>query len=203
MFSKDDTWLLHLNLRLNLPLSPHLLKILPWLLTWRTPLFGCLTQPEKLLVKKPTCIFRTPPNHPFWAKHIWSKFIPPSRSTLMWCILRDRLPIEEHLGIVGYSLPSRCFLCKTDVDSTTHILLHCTCAKAVWDSMSNTFCVSLDTSGNFLEFFRKAVASKFCNQLLNQWKVAIISRVYATWYAQKQSIFEDHFVLISRTLSKV
>jgi hypothetical protein len=56
-----------------------------------------------------------------WAKHIWNKDIPPSKSLLAWRVIHDRLPTDEKLQQRGCSIPSMCSLCSSCVESSFHL----------------------------------------------------------------------------------
>ncbi|KAK3204970.1 hypothetical protein Dsin_019016 [Dipteronia sinensis] len=44
--------------------------------------------------------------HVSWWRDVWSRSIPPSRSTLTWRLSLNKLPTEDYLCLVGFHLAS-------------------------------------------------------------------------------------------------
>ena len=86
--------------QVTLPSQPH-----DDLLIWKHTTYGALSL-------KDACDFK---KHHFpkvqWAKIIWSKDFPPSKSLLVWRLMLGKLPTDENLSARGCSLPSMCSLC--------------------------------------------------------------------------------------------
>ena len=140
---------------------------------------------------------------PFWTKHIWAPFIPPSRSTLMWRALQGRLPTDENLVKIGLQLASRCSICKRNTDSIHHVFLQCPYAQGIWNSLATTFGITMDTSSDLVAFFRKATLVSLSDQLFNLWIVGIIASIHTIWYTRNNSTFEDRLISLSSALALV
>jgi len=67
-----------------------------------------------------------------WAKNIWSKDIPPSRSLLVWRIMWDKLQKDENLSSKGCCLPSMCSLYGSKAETTFHLFFECIYAVNLW-----------------------------------------------------------------------
>ena len=65
-------------------------------------------------------------------KILWNSAIPPSKSLLMWRILLDKMPTDEHLIKRGCQIPSICNLCSIAAESSAHLFLECNFAKEIW-----------------------------------------------------------------------
>ncbi|GAU48375.1 hypothetical protein TSUD_405370 [Trifolium subterraneum] len=59
-----------------------------------------------------------------WAKTIWCKDIPPSKSLLAWRLMHDKLPTDDNLRLRGYNLPSVCNLCLKQEETSFHIFFN-------------------------------------------------------------------------------
>lgn len=73
-----------------------------------------------------------PVNTHNWAKLIWSKDIPPSKSILTWRLIHDKVPTNEKLQQRGCQLPSMCSLCGTHVETSFHLFFECCFAFKIW-----------------------------------------------------------------------
>ena len=74
-----------------------------------------------------------------WWRDVWSRFIPPSRLALTWCVMLNRLPTEDRLCKSGLQLASRCSICGVSSESVDHLFLHCPLAVALWEAVFSTF----------------------------------------------------------------
>ncbi|GAU50480.1 hypothetical protein TSUD_409650 [Trifolium subterraneum] len=70
------------------------------------------------------------PHAPFlpWAKSIWSKDIPPTRSLLVWRVMLDKVPTDDKLIERGCNLPSMCSL---------YVNLHFSSMTDIWQVAEN------------------------------------------------------------------
>lgn len=67
-----------------------------------------------------------------WAKIIWSRDVPPSKSLLVWRLMWDKLPIDEKLSQRGCCLPFMCSLCGSQIETTFHLFFECIYAYNIW-----------------------------------------------------------------------
>jgi hypothetical protein len=77
-----------------------------------------------------------------WAKLIWSPDIPPSKSLLVWRLMHDKVPTDEHLLRKGCYMPLICSLCFKQVESSFHLFFDCEFAIALWSWLAN--CLNLN-----------------------------------------------------------
>lgn len=63
-----------------------------------------------------------------WAKIIWNKCIPPSKSMMMWRRLHNKLPTDDIPGSRGCQFPSMCSLCSAQGESFQHLFFECSLA---------------------------------------------------------------------------
>ena len=59
---------------------------------------------------------------------VWNPWVPKRVSFFAWESIWRRILTMDQLKRRGWVLPSRCYLCKADEESTNHVLIHC--AKA-------------------------------------------------------------------------
>ena len=63
---------------------------------------------------------------------IWKVKVPYKVNLFTWRILQDSIPTFLILKNKGIGTNSTCPLCNEDDESTSHIFLHCTFARACW-----------------------------------------------------------------------
>jgi hypothetical protein len=108
----NHKWNLSSELETNFPTLKNSLEqiIIPLedrddLLAWNGSDSGSLTLKQAYLYK----------DHPFphlhWAKLLWCKDIPPSKSLVAWRLMHNKLPTDENLILRGCNMPSVCNLC--------------------------------------------------------------------------------------------
>lgn len=86
------------------------------------------------------------------AKFVWSSFIPPRHSSLVWCMLYSRLSFETTLQIRGVSLASICRFCYGGPDCWDHPFVNCFLAQHIWQGFPPLLvliCLMLDLSNRF------------------------------------------------------
>ncbi|CAJ2642122.1 unnamed protein product [Trifolium pratense] len=124
-----------------------------------------------------------------WAKTIWCKEVPPSKSLLVWRLMQDKIPTDDKLVERGYSLPSICSLCHICSESTFHLFFECNFAVNLWRWLAYIL-------GKALHFQSLEDIWKFCDSSWTpQCKVAIKSAVInimsAIWFARNNARFNN------------
>ncbi|XP_019431829.1 PREDICTED: uncharacterized protein LOC109338932 [Lupinus angustifolius] len=94
-------------------------------LIWKASADGSLS------MKMAFSTFSINQNSLFWCKLIWTDFIPPSRSFLVWRLIHARLPTDENLMIRGCAMASICSLCFKHTENSSHLFLNCTYASSL------------------------------------------------------------------------
>jgi hypothetical protein len=81
-----------------------------------------------------------------WCKLIWQKFIPPSRSFIFWRWAHDNMPTDDNLKRRGCSLAFICRLCRSHLETSSHIFLTCFYSKNLWRWLISGTDLNLDLS---------------------------------------------------------
>jgi len=95
-------------------------------LMWKHTASGELSLKDAYSFKK------HPATKKHWAKTIWCKDIPLSKSLLAWRIMYDKLPTDDNLMARGCILPSMCFLCSNSLETSFHLFFECPFAIRLW-----------------------------------------------------------------------
>lgn len=136
-----------------------------------------------------------------WGKLIWSIAIPPSRSFLLWRILHNRMPTDEHLQSKGCTLVSVCPLCMQDFETTAHIFLNCSYATNLWNWLSIILRVPIDHSSfsGILAVIKRQWSMKLKDVVLS----AVIHILWAIWSNRNLCRFENKFRSISGSITLI
>lgn len=78
-----------------------------------------------------------------WAKSIWSLYIPPSKSLLVWRFMHDKILVDEKLKERGLLIPSMCSSCRHQEESTFHLFFTCAFATHLWRWFASVLNLSL------------------------------------------------------------
>lgn len=66
-----------------------------------------------------------------WSR-VWISVLPSKCCFLVWLIIRDKLLTQRNLQKRGFSLPSRCELCYTEIEDTDHLFCTCEVSSSLW-----------------------------------------------------------------------
>eukprot|EP00253_Pinus_taeda_P026904 PITA_26904 len=103
-----------------------------------------------------------PPNPAKW-KFIWDYPALPKIDFFCWTVAHHSILTSDNLRRRGMEGPSRCPLCKSDEETSNHLLLQCPFAKEVWRGVLLLEPSILDLPDNIPALFRNwASLSPFC-----------------------------------------
>ncbi|GAU46323.1 hypothetical protein TSUD_28400 [Trifolium subterraneum] len=121
------------------------------------------------------------------AKLIWSPDIPPSKSILVWRLMHEKLPIDEHLMIKGCATPSMCNLCSQHVESSFHILFECPFAVNIWCWFAGCFNMTLQFSA--MDDIWKICDRAWSPQCKITITATLVNIINSIWFARNQARF--------------
>jgi hypothetical protein len=98
----------------------------------------------------------------------------------------------------GWEGPSRCYLCKCEIENTDHIFIHCNFIKSVWDRLATILKFKLCWKGrNFSDCMQSWV---------NEKKVPLLVAAHTCWYTwieRNRAIFEEWNPSIHSVIPKI
>lgn len=82
--------------------------------------------------------FFDPAVYPFQWSSVWINHVPSKVCFLAWLLVRERVLTHEGLQRRGFSLCSKCYLCRADRETNNHLFVACPWTKKVWDYFAKT-----------------------------------------------------------------
>jgi len=136
-----------------------------------------------------------------WAKIIWSKDIPPSKSMLVWRLMLNKLPTDENLIARGCLLPSMCSLCNMNEESSFHLFFEGTYVINLWRWFASLI-------NKQLQFQSVTDMWNICNRSWNpQCRLVIIAVminiICTVWYERNQLRFSSRKIHWKSSLSTI
>ncbi|XP_024636247.1 uncharacterized protein [Medicago truncatula] len=136
-----------------------------------------------------------------WAKTIWSKDIPPSKSLIAWRIMHDKMPTDEKLRERGCNLPFICNLCLQQEETTFHLFFDCSFSIRLWTWLSQI--LNLNLHFNDVEEIWKLCDRSWTPQCRLVIKVAIVNILATIWFVRNQARFNNKTIQWRSAISLV
>jgi len=67
-----------------------------------------------------------------WDKTIWSQYIPPSKTLVLWKVFHRRLPTDQHIQHRGLHLCYMCTLCEKQKESIQYLFFESPNVLHIW-----------------------------------------------------------------------
>jgi len=143
----------------------------------------------------------TPDQNVDWNKQVWHASIPPSKSIMVWRCLHHKLPADDNLRLRGCHIHSMCSLCYVDMETTEHLLFHCTFAMSIWNWLGGTLKIHCNFSNvtEALNISRRNM-SPLCRLVIMS---AVINCINVIWFSRNQRMFADKFITLRSAINLV
>jgi ribonuclease HI len=73
-----------------------------------------------------------------WRKSLWKWDMQQKIKLFLWLAAENKILTWENLQQRGWVGPGRCQLCKKDTENTTHLFIHCSFTKVIWEKKIQT-----------------------------------------------------------------
>ena len=67
-----------------------------------------------------------------WGKFIWSLYILPSKTLVLWKVFHGQLPTDQHIHNKGLHICSICTLCEKHGEFIQHLFFECSNVLHIW-----------------------------------------------------------------------
>ena len=193
MFIVDSNWYVPDCVSNIFPIIPTILNkvTIPLIekndqLVWKHSQNGELSFRDAYLFHSPTT------QNVSWAKLIWHKNIPPSKSLMLWRCLLNKLPTDDSLSARGCQVTSMCSLCSNSGETLQHLFMDCTFAKRIWNWLSSIIKVPCNFT-SVLDFVE--VCNRGWSPLCKLITLAAVTYCFnLIWYCRNQKRFADKIV---------
>lgn len=136
-----------------------------------------------------------------WGKLIWSPFIPPSKSFILWRLLHNKMPTDDQLKNRGCMMAYVCSLCCNEEETSMHLFLNCSFAKDIWSRISMILNCQIDTSSyqSILSILKRNWSFQLKDIVLS----SLISVICAIWYLSNQVRYKNKHASVSQAISLI
>ncbi|KAE8734648.1 hypothetical protein F3Y22_tig00000738pilonHSYRG00149 [Hibiscus syriacus] len=124
-----------------------------------------------------------------WERHIWAGIAPPRVETFVWQVAHQRVAVKEELlkrGVVGIDDPL-CSLCGREMESVTHLFLHCEVVWGLWARLLKIWNLSFVIPKNIMDFLNLR-DDLLPNSLI--WKFIPRALMWSVWKCRNEVIFQ-------------
>jgi hypothetical protein len=127
-----------------------------------------------------------------WAKILWCKDIPPSKSLVAWRLMHQKLPTDENLCLRGCNLPSVCNLCFKEGESSFHLFFQCPYAICIWTWLARI--LNLNLHFNTVEDIWSLCDRSWQPQCKVVILASIVNIISTIWYVRNQIRFQNKII---------
>jgi hypothetical protein len=127
-----------------------------------------------------------------WAKSIWCKDIPPSKSLIACRLMHQKLPTDENLCLRGCSLPSVCNLCFKKAETSFHLFFQCSYAVNIWNWFSRI--INLNMHFNTMEEIWSLCDRSWQPQCKVVILASLVNIISTVWFVRNQCRFNNKFI---------
>jgi ribonuclease HI len=119
-------------------------------------------------------------------QRIWRDECPTKLKLFTWLLLENKLLFWDNLQARGWIGPSRCPLCKCNIESTQHVFIHCTFAREIWTRLASILNFTLNWTGiNILACFQNWYTNH------NTFTLLPIHLCWQVWKTRNAAIFNE------------
>ncbi|XP_039046839.1 uncharacterized protein LOC120187117 [Hibiscus syriacus] len=128
-------------------------------------------------------------NHVNWENNIWTGLAPPRVEMFVWQLVQQRESVKEELAkrSVAEIVDHLCVLCGREVESVSHLFLHCRVVWGLWSSFLKMWNVSLVIPKCIMDFI--ILWDDFMTNSLN-WKFIPMAVMWSVWKYRNEIIFQ-------------
>jgi ribonuclease HI len=127
-----------------------------------------------------------------WAKLLWSKDIPPSKSLVAWRLMHNKLPTDENLILRGCNMPSVCNLCFKEGETSFHLFFQCPYAICIWNWFAGI--VNLNLHFNYVEEIWSLCDRSWQPQCKVVILASLVNIISTIWYVRNQIRFQNKII---------
>ncbi|GAU37587.1 hypothetical protein TSUD_395600 [Trifolium subterraneum] len=126
--------------------------------------------------------------------HLWESPAPSKVVAFSWKLLYDRIPTRRKLearGLLGLDTPWECVGCVGNVESSSHLFLHCPSAMMVWYDVFRWLGVIIVTPPTMLLLFEVMRGSTRNKKIRLGYLMIWHATLWCIWKARNKACFAN------------
>lgn len=135
-------------------------------------------------------------NQNSWLRLVWKNLCPPKVEVFSWQAMQNKIATRSILiskGIIHIINPGDelCPLCTLDVESPTHLLLHCNFAWKIWSAILRWWNITWACPGSLGDLMLWWFSSNFKNLETFCWEACFYAVLWSIWLARNEITFNN------------
>eukprot|EP00253_Pinus_taeda_P036591 PITA_36591 len=125
-------------------------------------------------------------------ERIWQPPIWPKISTFLWLLSHNRTLTWDNLRKRKFAGPSICLNCKTEEESTAHLMHLCPLSRRIWEKVSFRCQKNVRIQGDINNTLRSWPQQPYqCNILNSLWQIIPGTVMWNIWKERNWRVFKD------------
>lgn len=128
------------------------------------------------------------------AKWLWKIAIPSKLQFFGWLAWQGRVKTTAFLhriGMLPADASTLCVFCRSEVESVSHVLLHCPLVWKVWAAMLSWWDVCWATLSSIVALLQWWSGIRFKKKVLYIWKIVPLVVLWSIWKFQNEIVFNN------------
>ena len=127
----------------------------------------------------------------FPTKYVWSTTIPTKTSFFLWVAMHEKISTIDNLQRRRWKFANRCYLCKSEAETTNHLLIHCPIASYIWSFFFCNLGLTFTLPATFKGLIESWSTVGLLGRRLEIAKVLPAAVAWTLWLERNQRAFED------------
>ena len=120
--------------------------------------------------------------------NIWKSSIPLKIKVFAGLVTHGKVLSRDSLARKGWTGPLHCVFCRHDLETTTHLFLHCPVSLAAWDFfLHDSNCIN---NIPICDIFSMLNLDK-CNLSMHGWNMLVLTVIWCLWLKKNSVIFRN------------
>lgn len=119
-----------------------------------------------------------------WGKHFWHTALQPCKSLATWKIIQKRVFTDDRLQRMKVQLCSRCYLCLSSVETSSHLFMHCPIVASLWNWIFSMFRLLIPHGTTLHDLFLDDHLVSLSHSSKLMWYISVCNLLWCVWSEQ-------------------